>query len=248
MNVLAVYNIKGGVGKTSTAVNLGWLAAREGLRTLLWDLDPQAAATYCFRVQPRSEGSGRKLIQGRLDLSELIRGTDLEGLDLLPADFSDRKMDIALDAEAAPRKRLARLLQPLSDEYDLLILDCAPSISRLSESVFVAADLLLVPTIPTPLALRTLDQLEKHLAKKKRRPRVRPFFCMVDRRKSLHRETCESRQASRMLKTSIPYSTHIEQMSARRAAVHAFAPWSPAAQAYEGLWREVSGLLGDGSS
>ena len=177
MRIYGVYNIKGGVGKTATAVNLAYLSAREGARTLLWDLDPQAAATFTFRIRPRVRGGGKKLIKGKLDLDGLIRGTDFERLDLLPADFSYRNMDLALDATKKPTQAFARLLLPLSEEYDRIFLDCPPSISLVSEAVFVSADLLLVPTIPTPLSLRTLDQLVDHLGERKgASPRVLPFF------------------------------------------------------------------------
>src|SRR3954462_369542 len=116
--VLATYNIKGGVGKTSTAVNLAYLAAANGAQTLLWDLDPQGGSTYLFRVKPRVKGGARKLIRGKSDVEALIKGTDHERLDLLPADFSYRDMDLALDATKKPTRRLSRVLAPLADEYD----------------------------------------------------------------------------------------------------------------------------------
>jgi cellulose biosynthesis protein BcsQ len=111
--VLATYNIKGGVGKTSAAVNLAYLAARGGAQTLLWDLDPQGASTYLFRIKSKVRGGGRKLVRLRSEVSMLIKGTDHEGLDLLPADFSYRHMDLALDAFKRPTRRLARVLAPL---------------------------------------------------------------------------------------------------------------------------------------
>ena len=157
--VLATYNIKGGVGKTSTAVNLAYLAARDGFRTLLWDLDPQGASTYLFRIKPKVRGGGRKLVRGKTDISALIRGTDFERLELLPADFSYRHMDLALDGVKRPTQRLARVIAPLREEYDCIFLDCPPSISLVSESVFEAADALLVPLIPATLSSRTFEQL-----------------------------------------------------------------------------------------
>ena len=108
VKVLATYNIKGGVGKTSAAVNVAALAAADGLRTLLWDLDPQGAASFLFRVRPKVRGGGRKLVRGRSDVTDVLRGTDVEGLDLLPADFSYRHMDLALDATGKPTRRLRR--------------------------------------------------------------------------------------------------------------------------------------------
>ena len=131
--VLASYNIKGGVGKTSAAVNLAYLAAREGATTLLWDLDPQGASTYLLRIKPRIKGGGRRLVRGKTEADERIKGTDYERLDLLPADFSYRHMDLDLDATRDPTRRLARVIAPLSDEYDYVFLDCPPSISLVSE-------------------------------------------------------------------------------------------------------------------
>src|SRR5437660_112418 len=136
--VLATYNIKGGVGKTSAAVNLAVLAAGQGARTLLWDLDPQGASTYLFRVKPKVKGGGRKLVTGKSDAADSIKGTDHERLDLLPADFSYRHMDLALDDAKKPTRRLARVLEPLRPDYDYVFLDCPPSLSLVSENVFEA--------------------------------------------------------------------------------------------------------------
>jgi cellulose biosynthesis protein BcsQ len=246
MRVVAVYNIKGGVGKTATAVNLAFLSARQGARTLVWDLDPQAAATYYFRVKPKVRGGGGKLVRRETDLDRVIRGTDFENLDLLPGDFSYRSMDLALDRTNKPAHRLAKILQPLTDDYDLLFIDCAPNITLVSEAVFVASDLLLVPTIPTTLSLRTLARLRQYLGKKRfRRVRTVPFFSMVDRRKKLHRLTSDRLriEGSDFLPTEIPYSSLVEQMGLRRAPLAAFAGSSPVARAYERLWAEVRNRL-----
>ena len=98
-----------------------------------------------------------------------MKGTDVEGLDLLPADFSYRHLDIELDKRKKPLERLRQVLDKLEDDYDLAILDCAPSISLVSESIFSAADLLLVPIIPSTLSLRTFEQLQGFLATRRRR-------------------------------------------------------------------------------
>ncbi len=243
MKILATYNIKGGVGKTSTAVNISHLAARDGLRVLLWDLDPQGAASFLLRVRPRVKGGGAALIKGRGDLDRAIKGTDFDLLDLLPADFTYRKLDLILDATKKPTQRLARLLRPLGDEYDLVVLDCPPSISLLSESVLHAADVLLVPLIPTTLSVRTLDQLTDFIAGfDGHRPKVVAFCSMIDRRKRLHREIAERLPAERpdVARTIIPALSLIERMSLERAPVTAFAPRSAAARQYAALWAEVS--------
>jgi chromosome partitioning protein len=233
--VLATYNIKGGVGKTSAAVNLAYLAARDGARTLLWDLDPQGASTYLFRIKPKVKGGGRKLVRGKSDVDALIKGTDHERLDLLPADFSYRHMDLALDGSKRPTKRLAEVLAPLGGDYDYVFLDCPPSISLVSESVFEAADALLVPLIPATLSSRTFDQLREVVGDG---TDVLAFFSMVDRRKRLHREVMELLGGS-TLATAIPAAADVERMGVHRTVIAEFAPRSSAARAYEALWGEV---------
>jgi chromosome partitioning protein len=247
VKVLATYNIKGGVGKTSAAVNLAALGARDGLRTLLWDLDPQGAASYLFRVRPKVKGGGRKLVRGRSEIADLLRGTDVEGLDLLPADFSYRHMDLALDEAGKPVRRLRKVLAPLAPHYDVAILDCPPSISLVSESVFDAADALLVPLIPSTLTMRTFEQLGEFVdAEVKRRPQIVAFFSMVDRRKRLHREVVETFPDSRddVAHAAVPAATEIELMGVSRSPVVVNAPRSRGGRAYAELWGEVRKRVG----
>ena len=241
MKTLATYSIKGGVGKTSAAVNLGALAAADGLRTVLWDLDPQGAASFLFRIKPKVKGGGRRLIRDR-DPLDVMKGTDVEGLDLLPADFSYRHLDIQLDKHKKPLQGLARVLAQLEDAYDLAILDCAPSISLVSESVFAAADVLLVPLVPSTLAVRTLDQLRDFLAGVPEPvPVVLPFFSMVDRRKNLHKELVATLPG--VAAAAIPNASQVELMGLRRAPLVITAPRNPAALAYAALWEELRAAL-----
>ena len=242
MKVLATYNIKGGVGKTSTAVNLAYLSAREGRRTLLWDLDPQAAATYLFRVRPRVKGGSHALVTRSWPLDAALKATDFDNLDLLPADFSYRNMDLDLDDTKKRTRRLGKLLSSVADDYDTVFLDCPPSVSLVSENVLHAADTLLVPLIPATLSLRTLDQLTRFVADSEgSRPEIVAFFSMADRRKRLHRDVIDTipRDGTRIADTVIPSLAIIEQMAERRAPVSAFAPASRAALCYEQLWAEV---------
>ncbi len=242
MRVLAVYNIKGGVGKTATAVNLGCLAAREGRRTLIWDLDPQGAASFYFRIKPKIKGGWRKLQGGKRQVDNRLKGTDFDRLDLLPADFSFRHLDLKLGAAKRPAGQLQRVLRPLADDYDLVILDCPPSISLVSENVFSAADALLLPVIPTTLSLRTLEQLQRFLARgpAKTLPLL-PFYSMVDPAMEMHRQVLERLPPGQdgMLESQIPYAGDVERMGIERAPVLEYAPDSPAAQAYRVLWKEV---------
>ncbi len=254
MRTYATYNIKGGVGKTTTAVNLAYLAAADsGLRTVLWDLDPQGAASFMFRVKPRVKGGGRALIRGSRSLDDAIKGTDFDNLDLIPADFTYRNMDLLLDSVGGgssgsdapggkPARKLSKLLAPLAAEYDAVFLDCPPSISLVSENVLHAADVIVVPLIPTTLSVRTLDQLTEFVAGfNGQRPDILAFFSMVDRRKKLHREITEnlSSERSDVAATLIPALSVIEQMSVERSPVTVFAPRSSAARAYRSLWAEL---------
>lgn len=242
MRILATYNIKGGVGKTSAAVNLAALAAASGLRTLLWDLDPQGSATFLFRIKPKVRGGARKLIERRTEVTDLLKGTDLDGLDLLPADFSYRHMDLALGDTRRPEARLGKVLQPLRSDYDLAILDCPPSISLVSESVFETADALLVPLIPATLSVRTFERLVRFVEDQvSDPPEIVAFFSMVDRRKRLHREVVEGLGASypQVVESVIPAAADVERMGVERAPLVTFAPASPAARAYQSLWQET---------
>jgi chromosome partitioning protein len=246
MKIIASYNLKGGVGKTTTAANLAWLAASRGHRTLLWDLDPQAAATYLFRIRPRVKGGSPKLVRGRRPLLEAVKATDFDRLDLLPADFTYRHMDIDLNARPKPQRTLRRLLSPLAGEYDVVILDTPPSLSLVSENVLRASDLVLVPLIPTVLSVRTFDQLVDFVKELKgRRPRLLGFFSMLDRRRRLHTEILASLPGERkqVSPIAIPSASAVEQMAVRREPLVAFAPRSPAAVAFAALWAEAESLL-----
>ena len=246
MNTLATYNIKGGVGKTTAAVNLAWLAARDGRRTLLWDLDPQGAASYVLRVRPHVKGGGKALVRGRRSLDQAVKQTEFDGLDLVPADFTYRNLDLVLDDEKKPTQRIARLLAPLADDYDVAVLDSPPGISLVSENVVNAAGILLVPLIPTTLSVRTLDQLTEFVAGLDRPPTLFPFFTMVDGRKRLHREVIEDLRARRddLAATVIPARSLVEQMAVHRAPLPTFSPRSQVTLSYEELWAEVNDRSG----
>jgi cellulose biosynthesis protein BcsQ len=246
MEIIAVSNIKGGVGKTTTAVNLAYLAAASGRSTVLWDLDPQGAATYALRGLPNERASAKKLVSGKRDLPELVAQTDYSRLDLIPADFSYRQFDVHLSERKHPTERLLRMSRALNEAYECLVLDCPPGMSLLSENVLRAADAVVVPTLPTPLSLRMLEQLFEHVAQAGWSDlRILPFFSMVDRRKSLHDELIAAtrQQFPMMLATEVPYWSEIERMAVRRAPIPAYAPRSPAALVYAALWSEIGARM-----
>ncbi|WP_292988062.1 ParA family protein [Nitrosomonas sp.] len=244
MKIVACYNVKGGIGKTATTVNLAYLAAYEGARTLVWDLDPQGAASFYFRIKPKVKKGGKGLLSGKKALDEVIKGTDYKYLDLIPSDFSYRNLDLALDDFKKSDTRLRKLLKPLDKEYDYIFLDCPPSISLVSENTLIAADAIIVPTIPTTLSLRTLDQILDFCKKMGvAHDKILTFFSMVDSRKKLHKQIIENPpQNVRVLKTRIPYASDIELMGVHRQPVCVFAKNSRAGKAYQALWDEFSHL------
>lgn len=246
MTTLALYSNKGGVGKTTAAVNLAYLAARSGRQTLLCDLDPQGAATYYLRVKPRVRRKARGLSGARKAVEDSIKGTDYENFDLLPADFTHRNLDIVFERLKRPTQQLDKALRPFDKEYDLIVLDCPPTINILAENIFNAADYLLTPLIPTTLSVNACEQLRAFLTESRYGPERLYLFCsMVDNRKRMHRETCALLQSSmeRVFQSAIPYLSDIEKMGLMREPVAAFAGKSAAARAYESLWSEVQNVV-----
>ena len=242
MKTIALYNIKGGVGKSTTAVNLACLAGKAGKATLLWDLDPQGAAGYYLRQAGEAGKGSGKLIRGKESLTDLVVPTSYPSLDLIPSRFSNRRLDIHLDKREHRRNVLSRLLAPLASTYSWVFLDCPPGITLLSENVFHAADLLLVPLVPTPLSVRTFEEIVVfYQGRGLDRSRILPFFSLVERRKKIHRQTMEifSAREKRVCRASIPSLTAIEKMALTRRPPAHYQPCSEAGRSYAALWAEV---------
>ena len=241
MTTLAIYSNKGGVGKTAAAVNLSYLAARTGAKTLICDLDPQSSATYYFRVKPKLKSGAKGFIKGGKQVSRSIKGTDYENLDLLPADFSLRNLEVTFDKLKRSKKRLRKILNPLKAEYDFIFLDCPVTISILGENILNAVDYVFVPLIPTTLSVRAYGQLLSFCNKNNYDAgKIYTFFSMVDRRKKMHRDIIAtvSKTYDGVLPNLIPYLAQIEKMGIYRAPVTAFSLGSVATKSYEGLWEK----------
>ncbi len=243
MKVIACYSNKGGVGKTATSVNLAYAYAQQGLRVLLCDLDPQGASGFYLRVKPSKKLTEARFFEDVKRFTKAIRASDFEGLDVLPANLTYRDFDVFLSRMKNRRSRLKKALMSVGGDYDVIILDCPPNFSTLSENIFRAADLIVVPVIPSTLSERTFEQLvgffDDHKMPKRK---IKAFFSMVQRRKTLHIETMDAMRKlyrKRFLKTAIPFAADIERMGQHRAPVLTYAARSVGGQAYRALFKEL---------
>jgi chromosome partitioning protein len=244
--VLGCYALKGGVGKTSAAVNLAWLAAQSGRRTILWDLDAQAGATFLLQAKPKIKGGAARLLRGESDPRSAVKATGYDGLDVLPAEVLYDTADRDLDAAKKSGRRVERVVRTLAADYDLVLLDCPPGLSLLSENIVRAADLLLVPLVPAPLSLRTLDQVVDFVGSLDgSTTRVLAFLSMVEPRRALHRKVLDlvGERYGDVARTVVPASATIERMGQRRAPLGVWAGQTRAAASYRDLWEEVASRL-----
>ncbi|MGE4432363.1 MAG: ParA family protein [Sphingobium sp.] len=237
---IAVYSLKGGVGKTTFAINLAWASASISCRrTLLWDLDPQAASSWLLSTDSRRRDAAQAIFSKDVDIRTLIQPSSVPGLDLIAADTSLRGLD-HLFRELDKKKRLARLIDTLGRDYDRIILDCPPGLTETSEQVLRAADLIVIPVIPSPLSQRAMGEVARYLVQRGgAHAPILPVYSMVDRRRSLHRSAI----AEQPDWAAIPMASAIEQMTVRRKPLGAFAPSSPAARQFAALWTTIERQL-----
>jgi chromosome partitioning protein len=241
MASVAIYSLKGGVGKSTFAVNLAHHAATTSARrTLLWDIDAQGASGFLLKKD--SQGAAASKIFSRdTQPIQLVTATDYLQLYLLAADISLRNLDVQLVEEDA-RKRLRKLLRTLQGNYDRIILDCPPGLTEISEQIFRAVDVIVIPVPPSPLAVRAYEEVEAHIRRHHRDgPRIFPVLSMVDSRRKLHREMT----AANPNWHSIPQASVVERMSVERAPLATFAARHPSSRAFADLWADVECCLLD---
>ncbi|RYZ56065.1 MAG: ParA family protein, partial [Sphingobacteriales bacterium] len=186
MFIISLYHLKGGVGKTASCVNLAYLAARDGFRALVWDLDPQGAAAFYLGAAPLKKGSTRQILEGELRLKKTISRTSYKNLDIVSSDISSRWTEKVLAGEDGSKRLLDRLLRKLKG-YDFIFVDCPPGFSSLADSIFFASDILLMPVVPTTLSIRAYESVAAYLLSKEAyRNKLMCFFSMADTARPLH--------------------------------------------------------------
>jgi chromosome partitioning protein len=249
--IYAVAQQKGGVGKTTTVINLGAALAERGKRVLLVDMDPQGALTAGVGENPPaiSRTIYDVLRDSALTLQEVVLKTAL-GMELVPANIDLAAAEIELANEPGRERILAEKLQPMAAAYDFVLIDCPPSLGLLTLNALTAATDVLIPVQTQYFALRGLDLLFGTIQKV--RSRINPGLeirgilpTMVDGRTIHSREVLQELRntyGQQVCKTAIPQTIKIADAQVAAQPVQAFAPASPASEAYRDLAREVAGI------
>jgi chromosome partitioning protein len=244
---IALYNIKGGVGKTTTTVNLACMLAKQGLSVLLWDMDPQGGSSYFFNLENKNDNTHARLFDRYLTIYDVIRSTDSYQIDVISNDskFSDQFMNKASRLTAVDfinHDLINVVLKEVEDDYDVCIIDCSPGRFLLHDNIFKAADLLLIPNIPAPLSVYCNDILINELqAKMGTQNKILSFYNMVQVNKNTHKFYLDNRLAKNghIINNYIPFYTEIENISLTKESIFHQLKEFKTNIFYENLWQEI---------
>ncbi|MFF1528996.1 ParA family protein [Cellulomonas sp. NPDC058312] len=247
--VIAMCNQKGGVGKTTTTINLAAALAEYGRRVLIVDFDPQGAASVGLGANPHELDRTvyDLLIDRHAVVGEIIRPTEIPGLDLLPANIDLSAAEVQLVSEVARESILARVLRPVLDDYDVVLVDCQPSLGLLTVNALTASHGVLIPLECEFFALRGVALLVETIEKVRDRlnPRLEVdgiLATMFDPR-TLHAREVVARVyeafGDTLLHTMIGRTVKFPDASVAAEPITTYAPTHPGAHAYRQLAREL---------
>ena len=247
--IIAMCNQKGGVGKTTTAVNLAAALAEYGRKVLVVDFDPQGALSTHLGViaVPGEIATIYELMKGTIkDPHEVIRKSPVKNLDLIPANIDLSVAEIELVNEVARESILANILRKVSDEYDVIIIDCQPSLGLLNVNALTAAHGVLIPMATDFFALRGVALLKDQINKVQER--LNPALKLDGILVTLHERTLHSKEVldrlqeafeSFVFKTQIARTVKFKDATVAQLPITAYAPTSEAAESYRAVAREL---------
>jgi len=246
--VVAIANQKGGVGKSTTAINLGAYLALEGKRVLVIDLDPQSNATSGLGVGPCIDGQQiYDVLVNEVPIKDIIVPTSTPGLDLAPSSLRLAGAEVELVSVFSREGRLRKGIEPVKDEYDIILIDCPPSLGLLTVNALTAADEVLIPIQceyyaleGLVLLLRTIEKIRVHLNPELRIGGI--LLTMHDPRTNISKQVMEEvrKQYPReTFRTVIPRNVRLSEAPSYGKPISEYDPYSRGALAYHELAKEV---------